>query len=233
MPGPLLSVDRSFRRSEPVFNQGRCPRRNEISRPSRPTRLLQSRYWSSKGWSSPSIEWAIANCPSQVLYWWERLCQSRNSLAISWCGLEESTPVRERHVVFQQRIFVGIEFDANTINYVNTAVSSENSSPITVARQMCLRVRAQPTNISWTSIPLFQWCGGRSTNSLDCTSPTPRLAYCSCTNPPWLGTAVWDLSISSPPLLSIYSVPILLTTFLTLYLARLIPLRPFSWVDFF
>lgn len=50
-------------------------------------------------------------------------------------------------VVFQQCIFVGIEFDANTIHYVNTAVSSENSATIAVARQMCLRVRAQPTNI--------------------------------------------------------------------------------------
>lgn len=50
-------------------------------------------------------------------------------------------------IVFQQGIFVGIEFDANMINYVHTAVSSEKSATIAVARQMSLRVRAQPTNI--------------------------------------------------------------------------------------
>lgn len=50
-------------------------------------------------------------------------------------------------IVFQQCIFVGIEFDANIINYVNTAVSSENSAMIAVARQMSLRVKVQPTNI--------------------------------------------------------------------------------------
>lgn len=50
-------------------------------------------------------------------------------------------------VLFQQCIFVGIQFDANTIKYVKTAFSSENAATIPVARQMSLIVRAQPTNI--------------------------------------------------------------------------------------
>ena len=75
----------------------------------------------------------------------------RDGIVLQYCDVDSKKVVRFENdmsdILFQQYIFVGIEFDANMINYVNTAVSSENSATIAVARQMSLGVGAQPTNI--------------------------------------------------------------------------------------
>lgn len=65
MPGPLLGVDRSLRRSEHTFNKDKSPRPRfyDINIHGE-SLLLQSWYWSSKAWGNPPMEWAIAKCPT-------------------------------------------------------------------------------------------------------------------------------------------------------------------------